>query len=84
MATGEAAHAAEGRGEVLLDGLVFSHGGDTGSYEDGLENTWLVVTTKIAMRMTRAVFVKFVSCGGQGKMEGWKIRKRELYPLWNL
>ena len=38
MATREAAHAAEGRREVLLDGLVFSHGGDTESWEDDLEN----------------------------------------------
>lgn len=51
MATGEAAHAAEGRGEVLLDGLVFSHGGDTESYEDDLENMWVIVTTKVAMKI---------------------------------
>jgi len=41
VATGEAAHAAD----------AFSHGGDTESWGDDLENMWVIVTTKVAMKI---------------------------------
>jgi hypothetical protein len=40
VATGEAVHAA-----------AFNHGGDAGSWEDDLEKTCVIVTTKVAMKI---------------------------------